>query len=348
MCAAEYGVLNLQESPRFGSRNLENSYEKLQQIGQGTYGLVYVAKDCATGEIVALKKLIMNKGLPGFPVSAIREIKILMKLQHENVTRLKEIVTSAEGDNKYKGDIYMVFEYMDHDLAGLVLRSGSRFTVPQIKCYMKQLLAGLHYCHVNRILHRDIKSSNLLLDNQGNLKLADFGLSRSFSYNHSVDLTNQVITLWYRPSELLLGVTKYGPAVDMWSVGCIFAELLQGKIVLPGRAEVFLSILILFPPDQLKKIFKLCGTPDEINWPGVSTTPWYNKLMPERHMKRVDSYAIDLLEKMLTLDPAQRISAEDALDAEYFWTDPLPCNPKSLPKYESSHEFHMKKRQRQS
>jgi cyclin-dependent kinase 12/13 len=103
---------------------------------------------------------------------------------------------------------------------------------------MKQLLTGLHYCHVNQVLHRDIKGSNLLIDNEGNLKLADFGLARSFSTDHTGNLTNRVITLWYRPPELLLGATKYGPAVDMWSVGCIFAELLNGKPILPGKNEV--------------------------------------------------------------------------------------------------------------
>jgi len=137
----------------------------------------------------------------------------------------------------------MVFEYMDHDLTGLSDRPGMRFTIPQIKCYMKQLLLGLHYCHINQVLHRDIKGSNLLIDNHGILKLADFGLARSYSYDHTAHLTNRVITLWYRPPELLLGSTKYGPAVDMWSVGCIFAELLYGKPILPGKNEVwFLKI----------------------------------------------------------------------------------------------------------
>ncbi|KAK3001222.1 hypothetical protein RJ639_020719 [Escallonia herrerae] len=411
MAAAAYGQLNLEESPSWGSRSVD-CFEKLEQIGEGTYGLfhltpprspsscsqVYRAREIQTGEIVALKKIRMDNEKEGFPITAIREIKILKKLHHDNVIQLKEIVTSPGPEvdehgksdgSKYKGSIYMVFEYMDHDLTGLADRPGLRFSIPQIKWYMKQLLTGLHYCHVNQVLHRDIKgrcwikiyfltykfrSSNLLIDNEGNLKLADFGLARSFSNDHNGNLTNRVITLWYRPPELLLGATKYGPAVDMWSVGCIFAELLQGKPVLTGKNE----------PEQLNKIYELCGSPDEINWPGVSGIPWYNKFKPTRQMKRrvkevfrhFDHHALDLLEKMLTLDPSQtslgfglnsvitllhglysvpvdrerkdqRISAKDALDAEYFWIDPLPCDPKTLPKYESSHEFQTKKKRQQ-
>ncbi|XP_031279793.1 cyclin-dependent kinase C-2-like isoform X2 [Pistacia vera] len=338
MAIAAPGQLNLNESPAWGSRSV-NCFEKLEQIGEGTYGQVYMAREIKTGEIVALKKIRMDNEREGFPITAIREIKILKKLHHENVIKLKEIVTSPgpEKDeqgrpdgNKYKGGIYMVFEYMDHDLTGLADRPGMRFSVPQIKCYMRQLLTGLHYCHVNQVLHRDIK---------------DFGLARSFSHEHNANLTNRVITLWYRPPELLLGTTKYGPAVDMWSVGCIFAELLHGKPIFPGKDE----------PEQLNKIFELCGAPDEVNWPGVSKMPWYNNFKPTRPMKRrvrevfrnFDRHALELLERMLTLDPVQRISAKDALDAEYFWTDPLPCDPKSLPKYESSHEFQTKKKRQQ-
>ncbi|KAG6771090.1 hypothetical protein POTOM_022436 [Populus tomentosa] len=343
MAIAAPGQLNLNESPSWGSRSVD-CFEKLEQIGEGTYGQVYMAREIKTGEIVALKKIRMDNEREGFPITAIREIKILKKLHHENVINLKEIVTSPDG-NKYKGGIYMVFEYMDHDLTGLADRPGMRFSVPQIKCYMRQLLTGLHYCHVNQVLHRDIKGSNLLIDNEGNLKLADFGLARSFSNDHNANLTNRVITLWYRPPELLLGTTKYGPAVDMWSVGCIFAELLHGKPIFPGKDE----------PEQLNKIFELCGAPDEFNWPGVSKIPWYNNLKPTRPMKRrlrevfrhFDRNALELLERMLTLDPSERISAKDALDAEYFWTDPLPCNPKSLPKYEASHEFQTKKKRQQ-
>lgn len=346
MSLAAPGQLNLDDMPVWGSRSLEDSFEKLAQIGEGTYGQVFMAKEIETGETVALKKILMDKEKEGFPITAIREIKILNKLHHENVVKLKEIVTApGECGNKYKGSIYMVFEYMDHDLAGLSGRPGMRFTVPQIKCYMKQLLMGLHYCHVNQVLHRDIKGSNLLIDNNGNLKLADFGLARFFANDHNGNLTNRVITLWYRPPELLLGTTKYGPAVDMWSVGCIFAELLDGKPILPGKTEA----------EQLNKIFELCGSPDEVNWPGVSKIPWYNNFKPSRPMRRrvrekfkhLDRDALDLLEKMLTLDPSQRISAKDALDAEYFWNDPLPGDPKSLPKYEASHEFQTKQKRQQ-
>uniref|UniRef100_A0A7N0T6T0 Protein kinase domain-containing protein n=1 Tax=Kalanchoe fedtschenkoi TaxID=63787 RepID=A0A7N0T6T0_KALFE len=353
MAVAPPGKLNVDEFTVWGSRSVD-CFEKLEQIGEGTYGQVFMAREIATGEIVALKRIRMDNEREGFPITALREIKLLKKLNHANVIKLKEIVTSTGSDddgqgntdgNKHRGSIYMVFEYMDHDLTGLSDRPGMRFTIPQIKCYMKQLLTGLHYCHVNLVLHRDIKGSNLLIDNEGTLKLADFGLARSFSHDQSANLTNRVITLWYRPPELLLGATKYGAAVDMWSVGCIFAELLYGKPILSGKTE----------PEQLNKIYELCGSPDEVNWPGVSKMPWYNQFKPSRSMKRrlrevfrhFDRHALDLLDKMLTLDPSQRISASAALSAEYFWADPLPCDPKSLPRYESSHEFQTKKKRQQ-
>ncbi|KAH9317744.1 hypothetical protein KI387_019513 [Taxus chinensis] len=353
MAVASAGQLNLKEAPAWGSRSI-NCFEKLEQIGEGTYGQVYMAREIQTGEVVALKKIRMDNEREGFPITAIREIKILKKLKHDNVIKLKEIVTSPgpENDeqgisdgNKYNGSIYMVFEYMDHDLTGLSDRPGMRFSIPQIKCYMRQLLTGLHYCHINQVLHRDIKGSNLLIDNNGILKLADFGLARSFCSDQNQSLTNRVITLWYRPPELLLGSTVYGPAVDMWSVGCIFAELLNGKPILPGKSET----------EQLNKIYELCGSPDESNWPGVSKLKFWPTLKPQRPMRRrvkeffknFDKHALDLLEKMLTLDPSQRISAKDALDAEYFWTDPVPCAPSSLPTYEASHEFQTKKKRQQ-
>ncbi|WZZ44042.1 hypothetical protein YC2023_040301 [Brassica napus] len=349
MALAALGKLNLEEAPPiWGSRSVD-CFEKIKLISHGTYGEVYMAKEIETGEIVALKKIRTNDEREGFPVTAIREIKILKKLHHRNVINLKEVVYSScpdkddqrDDNNKYKGEIYMVFEYMDHDLAGLAYRPGTRFTAPQIK----QLLTGLHYCHVKHVLHRDIKGSNLLIDKKGNLKLADFTLARTLSLEFTGTLTNQVTTLWYRAPELLLGATEYGPAVDMWSVACLFAELLNGEPIFPGKTEI----------DQLKKIYDLCGSPDENNWPGVSEMPLYKRFEPSLPLKRrlietyghFDAHALELLECMLVLDPPKRISAKDALDSDYFWSEPLPCEPKRLlASYKSSHELQTKKKRK--
>ena len=238
-----------------------------------------------------------------FPITAIREIKILKILNHKNVVRLKEIVTSKGADyNQGKGSIYMVMEFCDHDLTGLT-DAGSTFTVPQIKCYMKQLLEGLAYCHAQKVLHRDIKGSNLLINNEGQLKLADFGLARPYDTDQQRPYTNRVITLWYRPPELLLGATMYGPAIDMWSAGCIFAELLLRKPILPGKNEF----------EQIDLIFKLLGTPDETNWPGCKSLQYYDMILSQTSRKyqsrfeekfaSLDPTAKDLLRKLLAMDP---------------------------------------------
>jgi len=326
-----------------GSRNVE-VYEKVEQVGEGTYGQVYKARDKATGEIVALKRVRMDNEKEGFPVTAIREIKILKVLNHKNVVQLKEIVTSKASEyNHGKGSIYMVMEFSDHDLTGLT-DAGTRFTTPQIKCYMKQLLEGLAYCHRNRVLHRDIKGSNLLINNQGQLKLADFGLARPFD-DTGRQLTNRVITLWYRPPELLLGSQNYGPAVDMWSVGCIFAELLLKRPILPGKNEF----------EQIDKIFKMFGTPTEETWPGLTKLHYYQmvqtqcgtKPQPNRfneHFGMLPLQAQSLLQRLLAMDPSKRINAADALDHDYFWEEPYPSRPEDLPKYAQSHEFTAKKR----
>jgi len=330
-----------------GSRNVE-VYEKVEQVGEGTYGQVYKAKNKETGEIVALKRVRMDNEKEGFPVTAIREIKILKVLNHKNVVQLKEIVTSKASEyNHGKGSIYMVMEFSDHDLTGLT-DAGTRFTTPQIKCYMKQLLEGLAYCHKNRVLHRDIKGSNLLINNEGQLKLADFGLARPFD-DTGRHLTNRVITLWYRPPELLLGSQQYGPAVDMWSVGCIFAELLTRRPILPGKNEF----------EQIDLIFKTFGTPTEQTWPGLTKLHYYQmvatqcgtKPYPSRFADKfgmLDKRAQDLLGALLAMDPSKRISAKQALDHDYFWEAPFPSKPDELPKYPPSHEFTAKKRRQEA
>lgn len=193
------------------------------QIGEGTYGQVYKARDRVTGEIVALKKVRLENEKEGFPITAVREIKILRLLNHANIVNLKEIVTDKQNVldfQKDKGAFYLVFEYMDHDLMGLIESNLVTFTEENIAHIMKQLLDGLSYCHTNNFLHRDIKCSNILMNNKGQIKLADFGLARLFNAEDKLrPYTNKVITLWYRPPELLLGEERYGPSIDVWSCG---------------------------------------------------------------------------------------------------------------------------------
>ncbi|RZR99485.1 hypothetical protein BHM03_00029063 [Ensete ventricosum] len=189
--------------------------------------------DILTGKIVALKKVRFDTMEPESVKFMAREINILRHLDHPNVVKLEGLVTS-----RMSCSLYLVFEYMEHDLAGLAASSTTPFTQPQVKCYMHQLLSGLEHCHDNCVLHRDIKGSNLLLDNKGLLKIADFGLATFFDPNRKHPMTSRVVTLWYRPPELLLGATDYSVGVDLWSAGCILAELLAKKPIMPGRTEV--------------------------------------------------------------------------------------------------------------
>lgn len=195
----------------------------VNQIGEGTYGQVYKATDKKTNEVVALKKVRLENEKEGFPITAVREIKILKQLNHENIVNLKEIVTDKSnvlGFKKDKGAFYLVFEFLDHDLMGLLESGLVEFNQANIAHIMRQLLDGLNYCHKNKFLHRDVKCSNILMNNRGQIKLADFGLARLFSAEDKMrPYTNKVITLWYRPPELLLGEERYGPAIDIWSCG---------------------------------------------------------------------------------------------------------------------------------
>ncbi|XP_065013550.1 probable serine/threonine-protein kinase At1g54610 isoform X2 [Musa acuminata AAA Group] len=311
-----------------------NSFKKLDKIGQGTYSNVYRARDLVTGKIVALKKVRFFNMDPESVRFMAREIHILRKLDHPNVIKLEGIVTSRMSCN-----LYLVFEYMEHDLAGLAARPGIKFSEPQIKCYMRQLLEGLAHCHSHWILHRDIKGSNLLIDDNGILRIADFGLATFFRHDQKQQLTSRVVTLWYRPPELLLGATEYGAAVDLWSTGCILAELLAGKPIMPGRTEV----------EQLHKIFKLCGSPSDEYW-RKSKLPHATVFKPQHQYRRcvAETFkdfppsALALLNSLLSIEPANRGTAISALGSEFFLTKPFACDPSILPKYPPSKEYDAK------
>ncbi|CAL9217285.1 unnamed protein product [Arabidopsis halleri] len=313
-----------------------DSFEKLDKIGQGTYSIVYKARDLETGKIVAMKKVRFANMDPESVRFMAREINILRKLDHPNVMKLQCLVTS-----KLSGSLHLVFEYMEHDLSGLALRPGVKFTEPQIKCFMKQLLCGLEHCHSRGILHRDIKGSNLLVNNDGVLKIGDFGLASFYKPDQDQPLTSRVVTLWYRAPELLLGSTDYGPAIDLWSVGCILAELFVGKPIMPGRTEV----------EQMHKIFKLCGSPSEEFWERTKF-PQATSYKPQHPYKRVlletfknlPSSSLDLLDKLLSVEPEKRCFASSTLLSEFFTTEPLPCHISSLPKYPPSKELDAKVR----
>jgi len=332
--------------PSLRTCELYGPTSKWDQVGEGTFGEVFKARDTETNDLVALKKIRMRNEKEGFPITAIREIKLLRGMNHENIIDLREVVASQETkEEKGRGSVYIVFEFMDHDLMGLMDTAKMNFPVEMVKCFAKQLLSGLHYCHKRNIMHRDIKGANLLITSKGILKLGDFGLSRTFNDNDpNYKYTNRVVTLWYRPPELLLGATKYGPEVDNWGAGCIVAELLLQKPLFPGRDE----------RDQMDKVFSLCGSPSEQRWPGVSSLPYFRHLNPEpqypdrlrQHLRSLDSCASDMLCQLLALDPPKRMSAKAALDHDWFWKDPMPCKPERLAAfgYASSHEFITKKR----
>ncbi|XP_043706886.1 probable serine/threonine-protein kinase At1g54610 isoform X2 [Telopea speciosissima] len=313
-----------------------DTFEKLDKIGQGTYSNVYKARDLISGKIVALKKVRFDNLEPESVKFMAREILVLRRLEHPNVVKLEGLVTS-----RMSCSLYLVFEYMEHDLAGLAACPGIKFTEPQVKCYMKQLLSGLEHCHNQGVLHRDIKGSNLLLDNEGVLKLADFGLAAFYGLDHRQPMTSRVVTLWYRPPELLLGATYYGVGVDLWSAGCIFAELLAGKPIMPGRTEV----------EQLHKIFKLCGSPSEEYWK-KSKLPHATIFKPQQPYRRclAETYndfppsALSLIETLLSIDPDERGTATVALNSDFFTTEPYACEPSILPKYPPTKEMDMKLR----
>mmetsp|Transcript_2990 Transcript_2990/g.8744 ORF Transcript_2990/g.8744 Transcript_2990/m.8744 type:complete len:294 (-) Transcript_2990:304-1185(-) len=288
-------------------------YQRIDKIGEGTYGVVYKATDKASGGIVALKKIRLEAEDEGIPSTAIREISLLKELQHPNIVRLYDVIHTERR-------LTLVFEYLDQDLKKYldICESGLEPTI--LKSFLYQLLCGVAFCHTHRVLHRDLKPQNLLINREGKLKLADFGLARAFgipvrSYTH------EVVTLWYRAPDVLMGSRTYSTPVDIWSVGCIFAEMASSKPLFAGTSE----------SDQLKRIFRTLGTPMQESYPSLVELPDYNqdpdamRYPPPKSFSEVapqiDRIGLILLEQMLAYNPLKRCSAADAMKHQYFDSD---------------------------
>ncbi|KAJ3197286.1 serine/threonine protein kinase, CMGC, CDC2/CDK sub [Irineochytrium annulatum] len=308
----------------FGCSSVEE-YEMRKKVGEGTFGEVNCMIHKKSGKTFALKKILMHNEKEGIPITALREIRILKSLNHKNIVELTEMaVKSGNKQERKRGDIFMVFPYMDHDLNGLLDNPNVKFSPAQIKSYTRQLLEGTRHLHANNILHRDMKTANILVDSRGNLQIADFGLARAFQpKNLNANYTNCVVTRWYRPPELLMGAIKYGPAIDMWGVG--------RRPILQGNDDL----------DQLDKIFQLCGTPNEQSWPKLNDLPamslissfktTYPRSIKEKFKHfdmdiRFDG-AVELLEGLLTCNPEQRITAEVAVSHRFFFVPPRAAEP---------------------
>lgn len=304
-----------------GCNSIEN-YEHLNKIHEGVYGVVFRAKEKSTGEIYAIKKVKLGREKEGFPITSIREINLLLSLKHSYIVNVREVVIGSSLDK-----IYVVMEYIEHELKDLMDHTDYRFRQSEVKLLVKQLLEAIEYLHSRFIIHRDLKTSNLLYSNKGFLKVCDFGLARKYvSSNKSY--TPVVVTLWYRAPEILLGCDKYTPAIDIWSVGCIFAELVLKEPLLRGQNEA----------EQIDLIFKTFGTPTNTTWPGwkelklaktVTFKNYVGDKLSERFPKPgpltdapLSELGIDLLRQMLTLNPDQRITAAKAL--KHPWFDEAP------------------------
>jgi cell division cycle 2-like protein len=326
-----------------GCRSVYDTYDRIARLSEGTYGIVWKAKDLATQEIVALKQIKFEDQqqllqIQGFPVTAFREINVLMALSsHENIVSVKEMVVGSAADK-----VFMVMEFFDKDLQEAMTRRKYPNVLRQaeLKGTLQQILRGMEYMHSKWFMHRDMKTSNILVQKQaGRVALCDFGLARSFKDPPAKNLTQLVVTLHYRAPELLFGETRYTPAVDIWSIGCIFGELIQQEAIMQGQGEL----------DQIDKIFTMLGAPTEDNWPGFSKLPnakifrWRSSETQERRIRLHELFPInppphfqqtfldgngkDLLCKLLALDPKKRISAKEALEHRYFKEGVQPMNP---------------------
>ncbi|GAA5921463.1 hypothetical protein JCM1841_005468 [Sporobolomyces salmonicolor] len=354
-----------------------SEYTLQEKLGEGTFGVVWkgvrgkvdakgkaVAREeddaedeamvkrglrVRKGDVVALKQIIFHNEGDGMPITSIREIRILKMLNHPNVVPVVDMALDPGDPAKFDvGKTFMVFPYMDHDLAGLLENPRVKLEVEHVKQYSKQLLEGTAYLHKNSILHRDMKAANLLISNAGTLMIADFGLARSMEKaDSSKEYTSCVVTRWYRPPELLLGERRYHAPVDMWGVGCILLEMFKKSPIFPGTSDL----------DQVVRIFSMCGPPTDETMPGWRTLPGVEGIDKShqdwaktgRSVRAEGTHAAgddfgDLLDKILVLDPKRRLTAVEALDHDWFWTEPFPTEPSRMPQYTASHEYDRRKR----
>ena len=288
-----------------------NKYTKTSKVGEGTYGVVYRAKDQKGQEIYALKKIRLQAEEEGIPSTAIREISLLKELNHKNIVKLYDVLHTPK-------KLTLVFEYVEQDLKKVIDGSnGNGLEIKTVKSYLYQLLKGIEYIHNHKVLHRDLKPQNLLVTKDGIIKIADFGLARGYGIPVK-NYTHEVVTLWYRPPDVLLGNKNYGTTVDIWSIGCIFAEMVIGKPLFMGKSE----------SDQLKKIFKIRGTPSDSYASSLRELPQWgindnvfdvnNEDNIKNYVSNLDAEGIDLLLKCIQLEPEKRISAEEALKHPFF------------------------------
>jgi len=323
-------LLRFPQSGWTNCRSITN-FERLNHIEEGSYGTVSRQKDINTGEIVAVKHFRMdNSETQGFPVTALREIQCLMEARHKHIVDLREVVIGQSD-----ADVYLIMDFEPHDLKTLQEEMQEPFAASEIKTLLLQLTDAVCHLHNLHILHRDIKTSNILMNNRGELKLADFGMARYYG-DPPPQMTQLVVTLWYRAPELLLGADTYDGAIDLWSIGCVFGELLTKNPLLQGKNEV----------DQLSKVFELCGVPTEESWPGFKRLPNAKSLRLPRTQQNVGAVirarfpfltttGATLLTSLLSLNPARRPTAKEILGDPYFEENPRPKSSAMFPTFPS-------------
>lgn len=307
-------------------------YVKGKKLGSGQYADVFSAHLVSDpSQVVAIKKIKVGAEAKEFGISydSLREIKFLQELDHPNIIKLFAVF-STKNQN-----LNLVLEELPQgDLLKLIQDTQNiSYTPADIKAWMLMLMRAVHFCHANFVLHRDIKPNNLLIASNGQIKLADFGLARSFA-DPFQKMTYNTITIWYRPPELFFQAAYYGGAVDVWSCGCVFAELIARDVMFRAWPENEINMV--------KLICEKVGTPTEENWPGVSKLKGYvtpSEISPLRSREQwlasfraIGDVGVDLLIKILTLDPRKRLSAEQVLRHAFWTAEPRCSELQDLPK----------------